>query len=61
MTTRHTITRRGFVTTIGVTGAAALAGKADQTAQSAGVTLALLGAAHMHTPMFLKCSSRERT
>jgi 1,5-anhydro-D-fructose reductase (1,5-anhydro-D-mannitol-forming) len=60
MAARHTITRRGFVTTIGVTGAAALAGKAAPAAGSPSVTLALLGAAHMHTPMFLQMlKSRE--
>jgi predicted dehydrogenase len=60
MAARHSITRRDFVATVGVTGAAALAGKAAPAAQSAGVTLALLGAAHMHTPMFLQVlRSRE--
>ena len=60
MTARHVITRRDFVATIGATGAAAAAVKAAPAAGNTGVTLALLGAAHIHTPMFLQVlKSRE--
>lgn len=51
MTTR--MTRRDFVTTASVAGTAALAAGAIQAAENRGVRLALLGGAHMHTPMFL--------
>ena len=53
-TTRHSVTRRGFVGAIGATGLAALGGGSVRAAEPERVTLALLGAAHMHTPMFLQ-------
>jgi len=60
MTNPRAVTRRDFVRTISVTGGAALAAKAVQAAESPRATLALLGAAHMHTPMFLEMlSSRD--
>lgn len=46
--------RRDFVKTVGVAGAAALAETAVRAQENKSVTLALLGAAHMHTPMFLQ-------
>ena len=53
MSTRQSMTRRDFVKAAGVAGTVVLAGKAAQAAENNRVTLALLGAAHMHTPMFL--------
>jgi predicted dehydrogenase len=53
MSTQQSMTRRDFVKAAGVAGTVVLAGKAAQAAENKGVTLALLGAAHMHTPMFL--------
>jgi predicted dehydrogenase len=47
------ISRRDFMATVGVTGGAALAAAAGVAADAKPVRLALLGAAHMHTPMFL--------
>ena len=47
------LTRRDFVKTVGAAGTAVLAGQAVSGAETKGVTLALLGAAHMHTTMFL--------
>ena len=52
--TRHWMTRRDFVTTVGVAGTTLLARQAAQAADNKSVTLALLGVAHMHTPMFLE-------
>jgi predicted dehydrogenase len=54
MATMDSITRRDFVRAVGVAGAAAMAANAGQAADDKGVNLALLGAAHMHTPMFLE-------
>lgn len=54
MSTQKGITRRDFVRTVGATGTAVLAGGAVRAAENKGVSLALLGAAHMHTPMFLQ-------
>ena len=48
------MTRRDFVNTIGVAGTTLLARQAVQAADKKTITLALLGVAHMHTPMFLK-------
>ena len=53
MSTQRPLTRRGFVTTMSLAGTAVLAGTAAPAAENKGVTLALLGAAHMHTSMFL--------
>ncbi|NLF70239.1 MAG: Gfo/Idh/MocA family oxidoreductase [Candidatus Anammoximicrobium sp.] len=50
----HSLTRRGFVQTVGATGAAVWAHTAGLAQESHPVTLALLGAAHMHTPLFLQ-------
>jgi predicted dehydrogenase len=47
------MTRRDFARTVGMAGTAVLAGTAVEAAESKTVGLALLGAAHMHTPMFL--------
>jgi predicted dehydrogenase len=54
MSTPRWLTRRDFVKQAGVAGTAVLAGATGHAAQPKGVVLALLGAAHMHTPMFLK-------
>jgi len=51
--TKHTLTRRDFVKTVGAAGTVMLSGAGGQAAEERGVTLALLGAAHLHTPMFL--------
>lgn len=60
MTAGDTITRRGFVTALGATGVAAVAAKTAQAAGSGGVKVALVGVAHMHTPMYLQVlKSRE--
>ncbi len=60
MTARHCITRRGFAKTVSMAGLGALAAKSSQAAESPRVTLAVLGAAHIHTPMFLQVlQSRE--
>jgi len=48
----NALSRRGFVKTVGVAGAAALAGQVA-LADDKKVTLAFLGCAHMHTPMFI--------
>ena len=48
------LTRRDFVKTVGAAGTTLLAATAIQAADTKGVTLAVLGAAHMHTPMFLQ-------
>jgi predicted dehydrogenase len=54
MSDPHSMTRRQFVKTAGVVGGAVLAGPAAMAAQDQGVTLALLGVAHMHTPLYLQ-------
>lgn len=46
------LSRRGFVKTVGVAGAAALTGRVA-LADDKKVTLAFLGCAHIHTPMFI--------
>lgn len=54
------VTRRAFIDTIGAAGATLLAHGTLRAAENKGVTLGLLGAAHMHTPMFLQIlKSRE--
>jgi len=54
-TDRTSVTRRDFVGAVGAAGLAALGGGAARAAEpGAPVTLALLGAAHIHTPMFLQ-------
>ena len=60
MPDRHSLSRRDFVKTVGVAGAAAWAADALAAQDKKLVTLAVLGAAHMHTPMFLQIlQSRE--
>ena len=56
MAALDSMTRRDFVRTVGIAGAAAtaMAASAGQAADNKAVNLALLGAAHMHTPMFLQ-------
>lgn len=54
MPNQVSLSRRDFVKTAGAAGAAVLAGGAARAGEDTGVTLALLGAAHMHTPMFLQ-------
>lgn len=51
---QHSTTRREFVQTIGAAGVAALAARTVRAAEAPRTALALLGAAHMHTPMFLQ-------
>jgi predicted dehydrogenase len=48
------MTRRDFVKTVGVAGTTVLAGRTIQATEGKSVTLALLGIAHMHTPMYLQ-------
>jgi predicted dehydrogenase len=48
------ITRRKFVRSVAAAGTAAWAATTARSADSKPVTLAVLGAAHMHTPMFLQ-------
>jgi len=48
------VTRRDFVKTIGLAGAASLAGSAIEASEAKSISLALVGVAHMHTPMFLQ-------
>jgi predicted dehydrogenase len=48
------MTRRDFVSTVSVAGTTLLARQAVQAADKKSITLALLGVAHMHAPMFLK-------
>lgn len=57
MAMRTSLTRRDFVKTAGVAGTAVLASRMVPAADDKRVTLALLGAAHMHTPMFLQMLS----
>jgi predicted dehydrogenase len=60
MTNRQLPTRRDFVKTVSAAGTAVLAGNTVQAAENKGVSLALLGAAHMHTSLFLQIlSTRE--
>lgn len=51
---QDSLSRRDFVKTVGAAGTAMLAGNNARAGQDTGMTLALLGAAHMHTPMFLQ-------
>jgi predicted dehydrogenase len=53
MPTGYPQTRRDFVKTLGVAGATVLGTTTVLAGQSKNVTLGLLGAAHMHTPLFL--------
>jgi predicted dehydrogenase len=48
------MTRRQFVKTAGVVGGAVLAGSSALAVQDQSFSLALLGVAHMHTPMYLQ-------
>lgn len=54
MSNQFSMTRRQFVKTAGIVGGTVLAGPSALAAQNQGVALALLGAAHMHTPMYLQ-------
>jgi predicted dehydrogenase len=54
MTTANSITRRTFVQATAVAGTAILGGEPARAAPNEPIALALLGAAHMHTPMFLE-------
>ena len=54
MPTGPSLTRRDFVKTVSAAGTTLLAATAIRAAETQGVTLAVLGAAHMHTPMFLQ-------
>lgn len=56
MTTGPSLTRRDFVRTVGAAGTALVAATAApaRAADAPAVTLGFLGAAHMHTPMFLQ-------
>ena len=49
----HPISRRNFVATVTAAGATALVGPTASAADNPAVTLVLLGAAHMHTSMFV--------
>lgn len=54
------LNRRDFVATVGAVGGSLLAAPGFAAEPAAKVTLALLGAAHMHTPLFLQIlKSRE--
>ena len=53
MSSEQSMTRRDFGRAAGVAGAAVLLGQASQAAEQKGIGVAILGAAHMHTPMFL--------
>jgi predicted dehydrogenase len=60
MIDRHSTTRRGFAKTVAATTLAAWAAAPSSAAEKPRVALALLGAAHIHTPMFLQVlRSRE--
>jgi len=60
MSTRYSITRRDFVKTVGAAAAATLATKTVEGADEKSLRLALLGVAHIHTPVFLQIlKSRE--
>jgi len=54
MPIRQALTRREFVRTTSVAGTTALAAGAVPAAAPKAPTVALLGAAHMHTPLFLQ-------
>jgi len=54
MSNQFSLTRRQFVNTAGIVGGAVLAGPSALAAQDQGVAVALLGVAHMHTPMYLQ-------
>lgn len=51
---QQSLSRRDFVKSVGAAGTAVLAGSSVLAQEKKRVTLALLGAAHMHTPMFLQ-------
>ncbi len=51
---QQSLSRRDFVKSVGAAGTAVLAGNSVLAQEEKSVTLALLGAAHMHTPMFLQ-------
>lgn len=50
----NTLTRREFVQSLGAAGATLVASSAIRAAEQKPVTLAVLGAAHIHVPMFLQ-------
>lgn len=50
----NTLTRRSFVKSVGAAGSALWAASAIRAADEPPVTLAVLGAAHIHVPMFLQ-------
>ena len=50
----NSISRRDFVKTVGIAGATVMAAASAPAADSKRINLVLLGAAHMHTPMFLQ-------
>ena len=52
--TSHPVTRRDFVATAALAGTTLLVRQAAEAAEKKNITLALLGVAHMHTPMFLQ-------
>jgi predicted dehydrogenase len=54
MATRHWLTRRDFVKTASAAGTTMLAVNAVRAAENKSVSLALLGAAHIHTSLFLQ-------
>jgi predicted dehydrogenase len=54
MTRSDELNRRDFVKTAGIAGAAVLAGSTGRAAENEKINLALLGVAHMHTPMYLQ-------
>ncbi len=54
MHNEHALTRRHFVKMAGAAGATVWAGRAGLAQENKRVTLAVLGAAHIHTPMFLQ-------
>ena len=60
MSTGLSLNRRDFVKTVSAAGTTLWAGNAVLSQENKSVTLAVLGAAHMHTPMFLQIlQSRE--
>ncbi len=54
MIDRHSTTRRGFAKTVAATTLGAWTAATSAAAEKPRITLALLGAAHIHTPMFLQ-------
>jgi predicted dehydrogenase len=54
MTTRHSVTRRGFVNAVSVAGTAILAETGARAGERKVLSLALVGVAHMHVPFFLR-------